>query len=92
MPSFVATLAGLLAVLGLQLYILGPTGSINLPYASPLVNFGQILIMPDWLSYTLARSARHRHVLPGCRTHAPAPRGGLSAAADGGLVAASAWR
>ena len=54
MPSFVATLAGLLALLGLQLYLLGPTGSINLPYASPLVRFGQILIMPDWLSYTLA--------------------------------------
>ena len=54
MPSFVATLAGLLALLGLQLYILGPTGSINLPYASALVRFGQILIMPDWLSYVLA--------------------------------------
>ncbi|GAK69481.1 putative ABC transporter permease protein [Agrobacterium rubi TR3 = NBRC 13261] len=54
MPSFVATLAGLLALLGLQLYILGPTGSINLPYASPLVRFGQILVMPDWLSYSLA--------------------------------------
>ena len=54
MPSFIATLAGLLALLGLQLYILGPTGSINLPYASPLVRFGQILIMPDWLSYGLA--------------------------------------
>jgi len=50
MPSFVATLAGLLALLGMQLYILGPTGSINLPYASPLVRFGQILVMPDWLS------------------------------------------
>ena len=58
MPSFVATLAGLLALLGMQLYILGPTGSINLPYASPLVRFGQVLIMPDWLSYLLA-------VLPG---------------------------
>jgi D-xylose transport system permease protein len=54
MPSFVATLAGLLALLGMQLYILGPTGSINLPYASPLVRFGQILVMPDWLSYLLA--------------------------------------
>ncbi|MDG3576515.1 sugar ABC transporter permease [Rhizobium sp. YJ-22] len=54
MPSFVATLAGLLALLGMQLYILGPTGSINLPYASALVRFGQILLMPDWLSYTLA--------------------------------------
>ena len=54
MPSFVATLAGLLALLGLQLYILGPTGSINLPFSSTLVRFGQILIMPAWLSYTLA--------------------------------------
>lgn len=58
MPSFVATLAGLLALLGLQLYILGPTGSINLPFTSPIVRFGQILIMPAWLSYLLA-------ILPG---------------------------
>lgn len=54
MPSFVATLAGLLALLGMQLYILGPTGSINLPYASSLVRFGQILVMPAWLSHLLA--------------------------------------
>ncbi|MBW9117973.1 sugar ABC transporter permease [Rhizobium cauense] len=54
MPSFVATLAGLLALLGMQLYILGPTGSINLPFASPLVRFGQILVMPSWLSHLLA--------------------------------------
>lgn len=54
MPSFIASLAGLLAILGMQLYILGPTGSINLPYASPLVRFGQILIMPAWLSHLLA--------------------------------------
>jgi D-xylose transport system permease protein len=54
MPSFVATLAGLLALLGLQLYILGPTGSINMPFTSPLVRFGQIMIMPAWLSYALA--------------------------------------
>ncbi|MHA7870617.1 MAG: sugar ABC transporter permease [Salipiger thiooxidans] len=58
MPSFVATLAGLLALLGLQLYLLGATGSINLPYTSPLVKFGQILIMPAWLSYLAA-------ILPG---------------------------
>jgi D-xylose transport system permease protein len=54
MPSFVATLAGLLALLGLQLYILGPTGSINMPFTSPLVRFGQILIMPAWISYIVA--------------------------------------
>ncbi len=54
MPSFVSTLAGLLSVLGLQLYLLGSTGSINLPYESPLVNFGQLLVMPDVVSYILA--------------------------------------
>ncbi|MCQ0971131.1 sugar ABC transporter permease [Paracoccus sp. TK19116] len=54
MPSFVATLSGLLALLGLQLYLLGPTGSINMPFSSALVRFGQILIMPAWLSYLVA--------------------------------------
>jgi D-xylose transport system permease protein len=53
MPSFISTLSGLLAILGLQLYILGPTGSINLPFASPLVGFGQLWILPQWLSYLL---------------------------------------
>ncbi|HRK42522.1 MAG TPA: sugar ABC transporter permease [Gemmobacter sp.] len=53
MPSFVSTLSGLLAILGLQLYILGPTGSINLPFASPLVGFGQLWILPAWVSYLL---------------------------------------
>jgi len=54
MPSFVATLAGLLALLGFQLFLLGSTGSINLPYSSALVDFGQLLIMPAWLSHSLA--------------------------------------
>ncbi len=54
MPSFVATLAGLLAVLGMQLYLLGATGSINLPYGSAIVNFGQLLVIPRPLAYGLA--------------------------------------
>ena len=54
MPSFVSTLSGLLALLGLQLYMLGSTGSINLPYDSALVAFGQFMVMPDWLSHGLA--------------------------------------
>ncbi|MCC5958066.1 MAG: sugar ABC transporter permease [Rhodobacteraceae bacterium] len=54
MPSFVASLAGLLALLGAQLYILGPSGSINLPFTSPLVRFGQVMVMPVWLSHFLA--------------------------------------
>ena len=54
MPSFVSTLSGLLALLGLQLYMLGSTGSINLPYDSAVVGFGQLFVMPSWLSHGLA--------------------------------------
>ncbi len=53
MPSFISTLSGLLAILGMQLYILGPTGSINLPFSSALVGFGQLWILPNWLSHLL---------------------------------------
>src|SRR5690606_8290909 len=79
MPSFVATLAGLLALLGMQLYILGPTGSINLPYASPLVRFGQILVMPDWLSYTLALAPGLVMIGRGLRTRTQRLAANLSA-------------
>lgn len=53
MPSFVASLSGLLAFLGLQLAILGDQGSINLPFDSFLVTFAQIQFVPPWLSYVL---------------------------------------
>jgi D-xylose transport system permease protein len=54
MPSFVATLAGLLAILGMQLYVLGATGSINLPYGSTMVNLGQLIIIPAVIAYLIA--------------------------------------
>ena len=54
MPSFVSTLAGLLAILGLQLYILGQSGSINLPYGSAMVNIGQSLFMPHVIAFIVA--------------------------------------
>ncbi|NIF62931.1 sugar ABC transporter permease, partial [Burkholderia sp. Cy-647] len=54
MPSFVTTLAGLLAILGLQLYVLGPPGSINLPYDSALVTLGQQRVLPAAVSHGLA--------------------------------------
>ncbi|MDF1609097.1 sugar ABC transporter permease [Hoeflea sp. YIM 152468] len=69
MPSFVATLAGLLALLGMQLYILGPTGSINMPFTSALVRFGQIMIMPAWLSYLVAVIPGALMVIGGIRTN-----------------------
>lgn len=79
MPSFVATLAGLLALLGLQLYLLGPTGSINMPFSSPLVRFGQILIMPAWLSYGMAALPGLLIVLGALRTNRRRAAANLSA-------------
>lgn len=52
-PSFVITLAGLLSFLGLQIYVLGAAGSINLPFDSSLVRFAQTAFVPAWLSYAL---------------------------------------
>jgi D-xylose transport system permease protein len=57
MPSFVSSLSGLLAFLGLQLAILGDQGSINLPFDSTLVSFAQLDFVPPWLSYVLAAVA-----------------------------------
>jgi D-xylose transport system permease protein len=86
MPSFVSTLAGLLAFLGLQLYILGPTGSINLPYDSPLVNFGQLLVMPDAISYALAALPGIIILITRLRAARRRQAAGLSARSTGGVV------
>ena len=56
-PSFVISLAGLLAFAGLQLAVLGTKGAINLPFDSGLVKFAQLQFMPDWLSYALVLAA-----------------------------------
>jgi D-xylose transport system permease protein len=56
-PSFVITLAGLLGALGLQLWVLGRLGSINIPFDSWVVQFAQLMFLPAWLSYLLAALA-----------------------------------
>jgi len=86
MPSFVATLAGLLAILGLQLYILGPTGSINLPYASPMVNFGQLMVIPAGVSYLLALAPGAVILGVGLRTRERRRASNLSAPSVGSLL------
>lgn len=52
-PSFVITLAGLLGILGVQLWVLGEEGSINLPFDSWLVVFAQQMFLPSWASYAV---------------------------------------
>lgn len=86
MPSFVSTLAGLLGWLGLQLYLLGSSGSINLPYGSPLVNFGQMLVMPPIVSHVLAAVASLIVFVTGFRTAARRRAAGLSASSLGRMV------
>ncbi|MBH0083802.1 sugar ABC transporter permease [Salinibacterium sp. SWN167] len=61
-PSFVITLAGLLGVLGLQLWVLGKLGSINIPFDSGIVQFAQLMFLPAWLSYVLAGLATLAYV------------------------------
>lgn len=56
-PSFVATLAGLLTLLGIQLRLLGNSGSVNIPFKSFLGQFGNVAFLPYWLSYLIAVAA-----------------------------------
>lgn len=53
-PSFVITLAGLLAFLGLQLMILGKNGTVNLPNDSALIDFANFKFLSPAASYILA--------------------------------------
>ncbi len=87
MPSFVATLAGLLAILGMQLYVLGTSGSINLPYGSAMVDFGQLMVIPALVSHALAFLPGLVILLVGLRTRVRRTAVRLSAPSLGGLVA-----
>ncbi|QPB22914.1 sugar ABC transporter permease [Rhizobium sp. 007] len=86
MPSFVSTLAGLLAVLGMQLYLLGATGSINLPYGSSLVNFGQLLVIPRPLAYLFALLPGVVMLISGYRAAQRRRQANLSSRSIGALV------
>ena len=52
-PTFVITLAGLLGILGIQLYILGANGSINIPFDTWIVQFAQQMFLPPVVAYGL---------------------------------------
>lgn len=53
LPSFVFTLAGLLVLAGVQLVVLGPKGSINLPFESWLVRTVQQGFLPTPVAWAL---------------------------------------
>ncbi|MQA63499.1 MAG: sugar ABC transporter permease [Actinophytocola sp.] len=77
-PSFVASLSGLLTFLGLQLAILGDQGSVNLPFDSKLVSFAQLDFVPAWLSYVLAAVAALATFATGYETMVRRRRANLS--------------
>ncbi len=56
-PSFVITLAGLLAILGVQLFLLGNDGSIVLSDKLGIVYFAQQLYLPEWVAYAVVIAA-----------------------------------
>jgi D-xylose transport system permease protein len=66
--------------------MLGATGSINLPYGSGFVSFGQLLIMPGWLSHLLALVPGATVLLVGLRTQAQRRQANLSAGSRSGLL------
>lgn len=86
MPSFVATLAGLLAILGMQLYLLGSSGSINLPYGTPMVDFGQLMVMPAVVSHALALLPGVVLLATGLRNRSRRQAAQLSAPSVGSVV------
>jgi D-xylose transport system permease protein len=79
-PSFVITLAGLLALLGLQLRVLGDQGTINLPFESGLVRFASQQFLPVWLAYALAILTPAVYALSALRLNARRSEAGLSTA------------
>jgi D-xylose transport system permease protein len=89
-PSFVITLAGLLGFLGLQLWVLGDKGAINLPFDSGLVTFAQLKFLPAWLSYSLAAAAAVGLFASGYLRARERRGAGLPAASTRGLLLRSA--
>jgi D-xylose transport system permease protein len=53
-PSFVVTLAGLIGWQGLQLAVLGNTGTINFPFGQGVANLANTFFAQDWVGYAVA--------------------------------------
>ena len=88
-PSFVITLAGLLAFVGLQIKVLGAIGSVNLPFDSALVHFAQLAFLPAWLSYLLVVVVAVALFATGYRRARERRQAGLSDVSIRALVARS---
>ncbi|PJJ55714.1 sugar ABC transporter permease [Compostimonas suwonensis] len=88
-PSFVITLAGLLGVLGIQLWVLGSTGSINIPFDSWIVQFAQQMFLPAWASYVLVALTAAVFAWQLVRQARRRTKAGLSAHSSGSIAVRS---
>jgi simple sugar transport system permease protein/D-xylose transport system permease protein len=89
-PSFVITLAGLLAFVGAQLWLLGTKGAVNLPFDSELVKFAQLQFVPAWLSYLLVVAGAIGLFVAGYARAQERRKAGLSATSITALAVRSA--
>lgn len=85
-PSFVITLSGLLALLGMQLLVLGKLGTINVSFTSVIVQFANGRFLPPWLSYLLAILTALAYLLSRIRVNRQRAAAGLSTMPIGMLV------
>lgn len=90
-PSFVITLAGLLAFLGLQLKVLGVEGSINIPFESGVVAFAQRTFLPDAVAYAVAILVVAAYLLLRLRSNRRREAAGLSTSPVVNIVVRSAF-
>ncbi|HEY5229406.1 MAG TPA: sugar ABC transporter permease, partial [Galbitalea sp.] len=84
-PSFVVTLAGLLSLLGVQLLVLGPTGDVNMPATSFIVQLGQSWYLPWYVAYALAIIAAGGYALAALLRSRSRNRAGLSVERNFGI-------
>ena len=77
-PSFVITLAGLLGILGVQLYVLGKEGSLNIAFTSALVEFAQQQFLAPVVAYGLVVLTAVAYLVSRLRSRARRAAAGLS--------------
>ncbi|MEJ1230455.1 MAG: sugar ABC transporter permease [Galbitalea sp.] len=85
-PSFVITLAGLLALLGAQLAVLGPIGDFNIPTTSFIVQFAQTSYLPAVVAYILVVLAAAGYAASALVSARSRNRAGLSAPGVAGIL------
>ncbi|MGV1009299.1 MAG: sugar ABC transporter permease [Dermatophilaceae bacterium] len=85
-PSFVITLSGLLALLGMQLLVLGKLGTINVAFTSVIVQFANGRFLPPWLSYLLAVLTAALYLVTRIRVNRQRSAAGLSTMPVGALL------